>query len=542
MPQAQEVALSINNHSRFIPLTKISSGYWRLITDQLKPGDTYSFVIDHEKEWADPASLLQPEGVYGPSQAFNSTSFYWEDSSWVNPPIDEYIVYEIDIHTFTEDGTLKAIIRKLNHIKKLGVNAILIRPVSDFPSGDNRKQDAAFLFAVQASYGGPGQLQQLVNACHFEGLAVILDLSYKQIDQPNHALNEPDGYSTQKRPARKSKIETTSAVSRDAYRQYLVENALMWFRDFHVDALRLENIYTLSDADQLLSDIREHTNTLTAHTGRQHYLLAEQDLTLVSNGAKKANNQCNTYYMDFNHNRHTTKQYRKDCLCDSTFSGILQELFDREFDASANEDFVMVLQTYQQPESDQQFDSEFVKLIAGSIMVSPCIPTLFMGEEWGVTNPFQRLIHSDPIPVGADQESSLLVDTESQPVTVLPWEMLDELPNRTLYQYYQSLTALRREQPALYHLNPNQAQVFYQEGESTLLLHRSYKTNHVLCLMNFSREKQTVTLPSLGKNWQKLLDSADPIWDGPGLSPDDLSDTATLRLQPTSIVVYKATT
>ncbi|GAB3939680.1 malto-oligosyltrehalose trehalohydrolase [Spirosoma harenae] len=546
VPQAKEVALSVNDHSLFLPLTKDNSGYWQLTTGQLKPGDTYTFILDKEKEWTDPTSLLQPQGVYGPSQAFDLTHFYWEDTCWVNPPIDEYIVYEIDIQAFTAEGTLNAIIHKLSHIRKLGVNAILIRPVTDFPDAHDRQQEAAFLFAVQASYGGPGQLQQLVNACHFEGMAVILDLSYKQSDRFGQAINPSGDYLARKQPIPTSKTGFSSETSRAAYQHYLVANALMWFRDFHIDALRLDNIYSLADPDQLLLDIRKHTNALTAQTGRQHYLLVEQDLTLISDRVKKANHtrtDGNSHYMDFNQNRYNTKLYRKDCLCDSTFSDILQELFDREADIVSDKAFLTVLQTYHQADeqSDQRIDSEFIKLIAGSIMVSPCIPTLFMGEEWGVTNPFRQLVPIESVSVETNY-ASLLVDTDSQPGEFLLWELLDELPNQTLYSYYQSLTELRRHQPALYHLSPNQAQVISQNGDSTILLHRSYKTNEVLCLMNFSAEKQRVTLPSFGKNWEKLLDSADPIWGGPGSSPETLPDAGAFSLHPQSIVVYKAST
>lgn len=562
VPLAKEVALSINNQAIYLPLTKDSSGYWQLTTDQLRPGDTYTFVLDNEKEWADPTSLLQPQGVYGPSEAFDTNYVYWEDESWINPPIDEYIVYEINIHTFTVEGTLKAIVGKLSHLKKLGVNAILIRPVTPFPDSHNQNLETAFLFAVQASYGGPGQLQRLVNACHYEGLAVILDLPYIQADRPDYVLREGSGFSARKMTVDRPRIESGNEASQEAYRRYLVENALMWFRDFHVDALRLEDVHSLPDADQVLRTIREQTNVLTAQTGRQHYLLIEQDMTLMPGGTKQSDREiqtksddqqrlpgrnCNAYYMDFNHNRHETKQYRKDCLCDSTFSTILHELFERETDSISDDAFVTILHAYHQTDKElhnenpnREIGSEFVKLVAGSLMVSPCIPTLLMGEEWGVTSPFQKLTHGEPVLAGTEHALAGLTGNAEEPMAVLPWETLDEVPNQTLYRYYQSLTALRRQQPALYHLNPKQARVIYQDGEPTLLLHRSYKTNHVLCLMNFSAGKQEITLPALGKNWQKLLDSADPIWDGPGASPESLLDASQLTLQPESIVVYKA--
>ncbi|GAB4000922.1 malto-oligosyltrehalose trehalohydrolase [Spirosoma daeguense] len=546
IPQANQVALSINNHALILPLQKDGNGYWRLTTNALKPGDTYTFVLDNEKECADPASLLQPEGVYGSSQAFDTSAFYWEDSSWVNPPIDEYIVYELDIPDFTSDGTLKAVIWKLRHLKKLGINAILLRPVTDFPEARSGNTEAAFLFAVQAAYGGPGQLQQLVNACHFEGMAVMLDVAYKQTMPGRRSSRQP--------VSRKQENRLDSNVSSEAYRHYIIENALMWFRDFHVDALRLKNVSSQSDAERLLWKMREATNSLTAQTGRQHYLLVEQDSSPVSIDFIEGNelqhsdcqatskDNCNTYYMNLTGKSHQTKQYRKDCLCDGRFSKILQDLFEHKFEAPPEEALVSGLQTYHQPyeQSDEPINSELLKLIAGSMMVSPCIPTLFMGEEWGVTSPFRRVGHHESVRTDSEYELNLLVDSGNSVSSGLPWELLNELPNQTLYRYYQSLTDLRRNQPALHHLNPKQANVIYQDGEPTLLLHRSYNTNQIVCLMNFSHEKQSVTLPDLGKNWQKLLDSADPVWNGPGSAPESLTNASTCMLQPESIVVYIA--
>lgn len=529
-PVAKAVTISINDHAPLLPLENDGSGYWQLTTSQLKPGDQYTFLVDDRTEQADPASRLQPQGAHGPSQAFDSNVAYWEDSSWINPPIDEYIIYEIDIHAFTPEGTFSAVIDKLSHLRELGTNAVLIRPVTPFAGASDQGTETNFLFAVQDSYGGPDQLQHLINACHYEGLAVILDLPYEQLDWTN-AL--PGG-----------------ELSESAYRQYRIQNALMWFRDFHVDALFLNGIYRLPNAEPLLRAIREQTSVLTAQTGRQHYLLTERDLTLVSRSANSFKHRVSVgegelaTQTNFDRIQHQPTSARNDCLCDSTFSAILRDLFARETDSASDNRFVELLQTYQSTvttQSDQQIDRELLKLLAGAILVSPCIPTLFMGEEWGVTSPLRRLRHDEPIIAGTEPDRiDPPADSESLPV--LPWEALDEYQNRPLYRYYQSLTALRRQLPALYHLNPNQVSIVHQPGAHTLLLHRWYKTDHVLCLLNFCADKQPVLLPALGNTLHKQLDSADPVWDGPGASPESLSDTSQLLLQPKSIVVYTTRT
>lgn len=517
-PVAKSVTISVNDHAPLLPLANDGSGYWQLTTDQIKPGDYYTFLLDDETERADPASRLQPQGVHGPSQAFNSTVAYWEDSSWINPPIDEYIIYEVDIHAFTPEGTLSALVDKLDHIKELGTNAILLRPVTPFAGAPDQGLDSNFLFAVQASYGGPDQLQHLINTCHYEGLAVILDLPYEQFDGANTFPG--------------------NALSETAHRQYLVQNALMWFREFHVDALFLTGVHNLPDTDCLLRAIREQTSALTAQTGHQYYLLTEQDLTLVSRGAtslKRRENE-NTYLVDVEQSQLSTALAQNDCLCDGTFSIILRELFEREADSASDNAFTELVQTYQSTDATatKQADHELLKLRAGSVLVSPCIPTLFMGEEWGVANPFRSVTHSEPALAGPEPERT----ATAEPIAELPWKTLNEPLRQTLYRYYQSLTALRRQHPALYHLNPNQFAINYQSENHTVLLHRWYKADHVLCLLNFSANKQTVTLPELGAPLQKLLDSADPVWAGPGASPESLSDTSQIIVQPKSIVVY----
>ncbi|QDK77544.1 DUF3459 domain-containing protein [Spirosoma sp. KCTC 42546] len=553
-PQAKQVALAIHDQPVHLPLTNDNSGYWNLETDLIKPGDTYTFVLDDEKECADPASLAQPEGVYGPSQAVDTGKFYWEDSCWINPPLDEYIIYELDIHTFTPEGTLQAISSKLGHLKKLGINALVIRPVAPFPDSKEQHYKESFIYAVQSCYGGATQLQYLINACHYEGIAVILDIAPNSIDQPTTSNRGFDTYLPRKQAANPTKTLQQNERQREAYRRYLIENALMWFRDFHADGIRLNADPSRSDFGNLLQEIREHTNQLTTRTGRQYYLLVEQDLTEIpmysptglevgAVPSAMTDDDCKSYYLTDKNGGHQTKTYREDYVYNAQFSSILQELFDRQTKTVPDAPLLVVSQNYKQTgnyavseEDEQVISLELLKLTAGSIMMSPYIPTLFMGEEWGATNPFAESLQTSPVPaVHVTDKAALL--THDKP---LAWELLDQVPNKTLYQYYQALTALRRSQPALYHLNPKQVEINHRKDQQTMILHRWCRDNHVLCLMNFSREDQPITLPSLGKNWQKLLDSADPIWDGPGASLDFLSDEDTLILEPESIVVYKA--
>ncbi|SFC21887.1 alpha-amylase family protein [Spirosoma endophyticum] len=337
-PLAKQVALSINDHVTNLPLTNDDSGYWHLETDQLKSGDTYTFVLDDEKVCADPASLAQPQGVYGPSQAVDTNKFYWEDSCWINPPLDDYTVYELDVRTFSPEGTYDAVVRQLGQLKKRGINALLIKSLSSVIASP----DELFLYATQASYGGPYQLHHLVNACHYEGIAVILDINYTEISKQNAYLKF---HRSNKQKVNQRESTFANDSQRGAGRRYVIENALMWFRDFHIDALRLNAVYTLPDSEQILTEIRAYTDQLTDQTGTHYCLLVEHELankSFTGNKATQNTHQDNellsvsaienssSFFTDNQPNKLPIKTYREDCMYDQYFSSVLRELFGRQ--------------------------------------------------------------------------------------------------------------------------------------------------------------------------------------------------------------------
>ncbi|GAB2538761.1 alpha-amylase family glycosyl hydrolase [Spirosoma aerophilum] len=342
-PFAKKVAVVLNKDGKQLPMSNDEPGYWQIKTHELKPGDLYSFVLDDEKEFADPVSMLQPQGVYGPAQAVDTHAFYWEDSCWVNPPLDEYKTYEIDVHTFTPEGTFIALIDKLPYLKSLGVTAIVIQPITSFPDARPQQSGNVFLFAVQSTYGGPTQLQRFINACHYDGIAIIMDLSYKNVNKGAELNQYAKPYLVRKRNSPSKELSQVDETQRVANRRYLIENALMWFRDFHVDALRLNDVFALPDSEQLLHEIREHTNELTAITGRHHCLLVEfglpdEELDEAEEGRiaglgkpiqlHKTSEGYDRYCFGHKGNQ-KERAYREDIVYDEPFSSTLRELFGR---------------------------------------------------------------------------------------------------------------------------------------------------------------------------------------------------------------------
>ena len=247
-PLAKAVAIIIDGSEERITLQPESGGYFICITSMLKPGDAYWVELDQRERFPDPASLLQPRGIFGPSQVFNANTFQWTDHKWNNTPLREYIIYELHVGTFTQAGNMDAIIEKLPYLKELGVTAIEVMPAVEFPGSRNWGYDGVFPYAIHHSYGGPAALQRLVDASHGHGLAVILDVVYNHFGPEGNNFEKFGPYFTDKYRTPWGKAINYDDAGCDEVRKFFIENALMWFRDFHIDALRLDDRVAHADS------------------------------------------------------------------------------------------------------------------------------------------------------------------------------------------------------------------------------------------------------------------------------------------------------
>ncbi len=587
-PNAKQIAVKINDQSAGLPLKREALGYWCLETSQLKPGDLYTFLLDGETERSDPASLCQPNEVHGPSLAIDTASFYWEDESWVNPPVENYLIYELHVGTFTPGGTFAALETKLDYLKALGITAIELMPIAQFSDSRNWGYDGIFTFAAQYSYGGATGLQHLINACHYRGIAVILDVVYNHFGPEGNHLNEFGPYLTSKYCTPWGDAINFDDAWCDGVRHYFIENVLMWFRDFHIDALRMDAVHAIKDFSpvHILQEIRQKVDQLMEVTGRRHHLFIENDLNdpryinpvsengygmdaqwmdefhhalRVTVGEKKVG-----YYADFNGIDHLEKSYRDAYVYDGQFSSVRKKLFGVKADKNPGQQFIVFSQNHDQignrkqgERSSQLYSYDTIKLMAGAVLLSPYVPLLFMGEEWGESNPFFYFAtHYKPALIAAVKQGredefgsskEAVPDPQTEETydkTKLQWDMVEQEPHQSLLRYYQTLIALRQQLPALYTLNRQQLEVTTCNDQQTLLLHRWHEDQHVLCIMNFNKQQQAVSLSITDDNrpWQKLLDSADPQWlpqtDCPS-APDSVDDTHSfITLPPESLVVY----
>ncbi|MBT1688431.1 malto-oligosyltrehalose trehalohydrolase [Fulvivirgaceae bacterium PWU37] len=579
-PRAKAVALLRGQDDTPELLHQQPYGYWQLTTDTLREGDVYRFQIDGKTTVPDPASLDQSGGVHGPSRARTVEGFNWTDSAWVNPKLQDYIFYEIHTGTFSPAGTFQGIQEKLPYLRALGITAIEIMPVAQFPGDRNWGYDGVFPFAVQASYGGAEGLQKLVDACHAHGIAVVLDVVYNHFGPEGNCLPALGQYFTEKYKTPWGNAINFDDAGCDAVRNYFVENALMWFRDFHIDALRLDAVHAIRDFSpkHILRAIREHVEQLMIETGRQYYLIVELDLNdtrfidpLDRQGygmdaqwvdefhhalRVAAGQPATGYYSDFKGITHLAKSYRDAYVYDGMYSEHRQRSFGVKTNGHSGDRFVVFSQNHDQvgnrmlgERTSSLVSFEMLKLLAANTLVSPFLPLLFMGEEYAETNPFLYFVsHEDKALIeavrkGRKAEFAAFHDEGEAPdpqasgtfqQSKLEWSRLQEPRHQTMFTFYQTLIAIRKRSAALRCTNRNQLTVTAQEETQTLRLDRWCDQEHALCLMNFSSVPQTMSLES-DVRWRRVLDSADTEWGGPG-SLAQTGDQVTL--QPESFILY----
>lgn len=579
-PTAEQIAVVFDKGR--VDLAKEDNGYWYAVSRQIKPGTPYKILLNGKEQYPDPASLSQPNGVHERSEAVDLSNFQWTDQQWKNSPLENYIIYELHTGTFTPQGSFAAIEEKLDYLVALGITAIEIMPVAQFPGNRNWGYDGAFPFAVQNSYGGAEGLQHLVNTCHQKGLAVILDVVYNHLGPEGNYLGLFGPYFTDKYKTPWGNAINFDDAWCDGVRNYFIENALMWFRDFHVDALRLDAVHAIKDFSPvpILREIKQYVDQLMKATGRVHYLIVELDLN--DNRFINSLEQCGYgmdaqwidefhhalrvtatgeqtgYYSDFNGIEHLAKAYKDAYVYTGQFSPHRKKNFGIKTENEGKQ-FIVFSQNHDQvgnrmlgERTSRLVSFEMQKLLAGAVLVSPYLPMLFMGEEWSEPNPFLYFVsHTDKelaeaVRKGRREEFAAFHSQGEAPDPVseetflhskLQWNLIEEGMHKIMLAYYKTLTALRKTNPVLKALDRKKLEVSCSADQKTLLLKRWNHEEQIICLMNFSNSQQTVSVSQ--QEWKKLFDSADPQWKGPGSAPDQLSNE-TITLQPESILIYSS--
>lgn len=268
----------VSPEERAVPLSR-EGGYHQGVIEGIHPGAQYFYSLDGGKDRPDPASRLQPKGVHGPSQII-SPRFSWEDEGWSGLPLKDYVLYELHVGTYTRSGTFDAVLSHLDDLKDLGITALEIMPVAQFPGGRNWGYDGVYPFAAQNSYGGPEGLKELVNGCHKRGLALVLDAVYNHLGPEGNYLRDFGPYFTDRYRTPWGEAVNFDGPESDEVRRFFIDNALYWLTEFHIDALRIDAVHAILDfsARPFLQELAETIGMLGETLKRRVYLIAESDL------------------------------------------------------------------------------------------------------------------------------------------------------------------------------------------------------------------------------------------------------------------------
>jgi len=554
-PLKQQVSLTIRDKGE-IDLEPEDFGFWSIQTSLLEEGDRYQFVLDRKNSLPDPASCFQPEGVHGYSEVIDLKTYPWQEGAWQNGPLETYIIYELHVGTFSSEGTFDGVIDRLDYLKDLGITAIEIMPVAQFPGDRNWGYDGVFPFAVQASYGGPLGLQRLVDACHRYGIAVILDVVYNHLGPEGNYLEAYGPYFTDKYHTPWGKAVNLDDAYCDGVRHFFVENMRMWFCDYHIDALRLDAVHALKDfgAKHLLTALREALDELSEVTGRTYYLIGECDLNdvryiqsnkeggyglhaqwidefhhalRVSVGERRQG-----YYSDFKPLVHLAKAFTSAYVYDGIYSIHRKKIFGNRAIGAKGKQFVVFSQNHDQignrmlgERSSTLYGFDTQLLMATVVLAAPNIPLLFMGEEYGETSPFLYFVsHTDQeiaqaVKKGRQDEfkdffnDEVIAPDPTAAVTFeqskLCWAHLNEVNHQTLLKAYRKLIALRKMYAAWYTLDRERLGVELWEEKRVLLLKRWNSAECLFFYFNFDHQQHNLIPHVTMRRAEKIFDTAD---------------------------------
>jgi maltooligosyltrehalose trehalohydrolase len=555
-------------------------GYFRA-TAVVHPGTRYGYRLDGGHDLPDPASRSQPLGVHGPSAVVDPSAFAWSDQGFRAPSLAELVIYELHVGTFSQAGTFDGAIEHLDDVVELGVTACEIMPVAEFPGARNWGYDGVDLWAPQSSYGGPDGLRRLVDACHARGLAVVLDVVYNHFGPEGNYLERFAPYLSELHHTPWGQAVNVDGPGSDEVRRYLVGNALHWLAEYHVDALRLDAIHGIVDtsATPFLRELADAVARLGERTRRTRLLIAESDLNdprvvqpavlgglgLDSAWADDVHHSLHAaltgerdgYYADFGTLGDLAKALRQGWVYDGAESHYRQRRYGAPPTGLDGRHFVVFSQNHDQVGNRALgerlcalVDLERTKLAAGVVLLSPFVPLLFMGEEYGETAPFLYFTdHGDDdlnraVREGRAREFAAFArtgelldphDPEAFARSRLDRSQRDIGSHRQLLELYRELLGLRRELAPLARLSLPDASVTAIDEAGVILLERRAGGDAVLTAFHLAAgESSPVALPE--GDWQPRCDSAETRFGGPGASRVEAGG---LILAPCSFVLLE---
>ena len=543
------------------------SGWWGVEVAGAGAGTRYRFSVDGGPPRPDPRSASQPEGPEGPSVVVDHSRFAWHDGSWHGRPLADAVLYELHVGTFTSAGTFDGVIERLDHLVGLGVSAIELLPVAEFPGDRGWGYDGVDLWAPHHAYGGPDGLKRLVDAAHVRGLAVVLDVVYNHLGPSGNYLAGFGPYFTDRYRTPWGAAVNLDGAGSDGVRSFFIDNACAWFEHYHVDGLRLDAVHAIVDESALhfLEELAVAVEALAGHLGRTLWLIAESDRNdprlvrsreaggfgLDASWSDDFHHSLHAlltgeragYYADFGSLDYLARCYRRVFALGRDYSAYRRRHHGRPVGALAGTRFLGYLQNHDQV-GNRAFGERSAALMnpgrlrigAALVVLSPFVPMLFQGEEWAASTPFLYFTdHRDPelgraIREGRRREFPQVgsgahevpdpQDPATHAASVLRWEETREPVHREMLEWYRRLISLRGSYAELTDGRLGAVEVDFDEDAGWMRIRRG----RILLAFNVGRRDADVELPD---------GPAEVLLAAPG-SPEV---ARTVRLPPDAVVV-----
>jgi maltooligosyltrehalose trehalohydrolase len=534
-PRAERVEVVLGG--RRVDLVPSASGWHSADVEAPEDAD-YEFALDGGSPLPDPRSPWQPFGVHGPSRRFDPARFAWTDTRFRPIPLEEAIIYELHVGTFTDDGTFRSTIDRLDRLVELGVTHVELMPIAAFAGRHGWGYDGVDLFAPHDAYGTPEDLQALVDACHARALAVIFDVVYNHLGPEGNYLGQFGPYFTDRYLTPWGSAVNVDGPGSDEVRRFFIDNALQWLRDFHADGLRLDAVHAIVDtsAQHLLEQLASEVEQLAEQTGRHFDLIAEDDrndprpVRPRSLGGYGLDAQWSDdfhhalhgaltgeqfgYYADFGSLTDIAEALSGGYVYRGRYSPFRQRTHGRAPIGLPGRAFVGYLQNHDQignrargERATHLMTPGRLRVGATLVLTAPFVPLLFQGEEWAASTPFPYFAdHGDPDLVAAVRAGRLaelapfgwsshdVLDPEAETTfrsAKLDWQERDEGDHRAMFEWYRTLIALRREIRDLGEGQLEDVHVEVDEKQGSLVMRRG---SHVVAC-NVGERVLELTIP-----------------------------------------------
>jgi maltooligosyltrehalose trehalohydrolase len=554
-----EVAVVQSGTVRTVALRAGDDGVHGGTVPGVPPGTDYMYRLDGGPDRPDPVSRWRPAGVHGPTRVVDPHAFPWTDEGWRGLETADLVIYELHVGTFSRAGTFDGVIGRLPRLRDLGVTAIEIMPVSEFPGSRNWGYDGVSPYAVQSTYGGPEGLKRLVDAAHREGLAVLLDVVYNHLGPEGNYLRDFGPYFSDRYRTAWGEGLNLDGPDSDEVRRYVVDNAVYWVSEYHLDGLRLDAVDRIVDLSpiHIAEELGAAVHAQGEAAGRRTLVIAEIDANdpkwvkgrEVGGHGMDAHwsddfhhavhvaltGERSGYYADFTEPGAVAKVLAQRYVNDGRYSPHRRRRHGRPAADVPGDRFVVAIQNHDQTGNRARGERlstlvppEALRLAAALLLLSPYVPLLFMGEEHGERNSFLYFVsHGDPALIAAVRNgrreefasfgwTGEVPDPQAEETFEASrpaWERAEAGEGARMLALYRDLLRLRRSEPAL---RPGAAAVRVRDDQDAgwVAVRYDKEATVVEAVFNLSPESRAVPLED--GHWDLVLATDDPAYGGPG--------------------------